>query len=390
MDFRVKGEGETDIRSFVSPAGVRLAKAIAVIGANASGKTNLLKPLVFLHYFLVNAFKNAGDDGILFRAHALLLSEKSTIKVQFEVQGVIYRYELEMTEDRVLKESLHEKTSSYFSYRFIKTLVPDVNQDVEEDITGNYELKQNKFGINIKDESWKKTNASLITIASLYESPLAKSIVNLFEEFNSNIVSTFGRHRNLDSSLLVAMKFFKESDNYLSKLKSMAMEMDFGFSGLSFRYGKIVNSDSGKEEDVPLLFMQHSHGDDEFNLFLLQESSGTQSVIMLLRHIIPSLENGGMSVIDEFESDLHPALFQPILDLFLREKHNPNNAQTIFTTHRPEVLNLLGKSQVYLVEKEGVFSEAWRLDDMSGVRKDISLSGQYMAGAFGAIPRVEL
>jgi uncharacterized protein len=136
--------------------------------------------------------------------------------------------------------------------------------------------------------------------------------------------------------------------------------------------------------------VEHGIGEEKFELEMSQESSGSQSTVRLLRYIIPALENGSMAIIDEFESNLHPALFQPLLDLLLRPRHNPNNTQMIFTTHQPEVINLLGKAHIYLVERDGVNSEAWRLDDMAGVRKDVNLTGQYLAGAFGAIPRVAL
>ena len=68
---------------------------------------------------------------------------------------------------------------------------------------------------------------------------------------------------------------------------------------------------------------------------------------------------------------------------------NPHNAQIIFTCHSVEILNLLHKSQVMLVQKdESCASEAWRLDSMQGVRNDDNLYAKYMGGAYGAIPNV--
>ena len=94
-------------------------------------------------------------------------------------------------------------------------------------------------------------------------------------------------------------------------------------------------------------------------------------------------------MIDELEADLHPHLLAPILDLFFSTHTNPKNAQLIFTCHSLEILSLLHKSQVVLVEKDkNCQSEAWRLDEVKGVRSDDNLYAKYMAGAYGAVPEL--
>jgi uncharacterized protein len=100
------------------------------------------------------------------------------------------------------------------------------------------------------------------------------------------------------------------------------------------------------------------------------------------------LENGGVIAYDELESDLHPHMLGPLLDLFANPETNPHRAQIIFTCHATEVLRLLQKSQVMLVEKDGLESQAWRLDSMEGVRIDDNRAAKYLAGAYGAIPRL--
>jgi len=101
------------------------------------------------------------------------------------------------------------------------------------------------------------------------------------------------------------------------------------------------------------------------------------------------LENGGLAVIDEFENDLHPLMLEPILDLFANPETNPQGAQLIFSTHAVEVLNLLEKSQVMLVEKDSnCLSTAYRMDTVEGIRNDDNFYAKYMAGAYGAVPSI--
>ena len=93
-----------------------------------------------------------------------------------------------------------------------------------------------------------------------------------------------------------------------------------------------------------------------------------------------------MAVIDEFENDLHPHMLEPILDLFASPVTNPHGGQLLFTCHAMEVLNVLHKSQVMLVEKSAdCESTAWRMDSIQGIRTDDNFYAKYMAGAYGAV-----
>jgi predicted ATPase len=93
-------------------------------------------------------------------------------------------------------------------------------------------------------------------------------------------------------------------------------------------------------------------------------------------------------VIDEMESDLHPMLLEPILELFDKQSTNPNGAQILFTCHSSKVLELLQKPQVTFVEKNMCESEAFRGDDVDGLRSDDNLRSKYESGAIGAIPQL--
>ena len=104
--------------------------------------------------------------------------------------------------------------------------------------------------------------------------------------------------------------------------------------------------------------------------------------------ILPVLEHGGIAIIDEIDNDLHPHMLPKMLDLFKFQHTNPHNAQIIFSCHTPEILNLLKKHQVYLVEKNDLISETWRLDEVIGLRSDDNTYAKYNAGALGAIPNI--
>ena len=171
-------------------------------------------------------------------------------------------------------------------------------------------------------------------------------------------------------------------------MNSLLCGWDLGLSGVRVEE-QLFTTDSGKEDHLFIPFGLHRVGDVDHKLLFKQESSGTQGAYLLLSRVLPVLKNGGLAIIDELEADLHPHMLNPILDLFFSPKTNPKNAQIIFTCHSVEVLSLLHKSQVVLVEKNSdCISDAWRLDSIKGVRADDNLYAKYMAGAYGAIPQI--
>jgi hypothetical protein len=133
----------------------------------------------------------------------------------------------------------------------------------------------------------------------------------------------------------------------------------------------------------------HTFGDQKFDLSLENESSGTMQLLILLKHILVVLENGGIAVIDEFDSSLHPDMVHELIGLFTDAAANPKRGQLLFSTHNQRILAQLDKYQIVLTEKndQGA-TEAWRLDEIKGVRSDDNYYTKYMSGAYGATPKI--
>ena len=111
----------------------------------------------------------------------------------------------------------------------------------------------------------------------------------------------------------------------------------------------------------------------------------------MLRRFFPVLTDGGVAVIDEMESDMHPHLIPTLLDLFADPELNPKKAQLLFTCHHVEILNRLDKEQIVLVEKDAdCVSRAKRLSDIPGVRREENFFSRYNAGHYGAVPQPEV
>lgn len=365
-----------DDRSFGTPFGARLSKAVAVIGANASGKTSLIKSLVFIDWFIKHSFHARPDEPIGLAPHFSDAGLPSAFEIEFEWSNQLWRYQLVASAERVLHESLHVKHSRAFSYVFVR--------DWDEASAG-YLVKQQGFGLIQKEAQRVRENASLISTAAQYKVDLAATMVT------ANVLTNIrglGREPVDHDQVFRAAAFYASNEAVRDRMASLLRDWDLGLADVRLEK-RTVTRETGQTEDIHIPFGIHRIQAQEHPLMLLHESSGTQGAFVLLSKILPALERGGLVVIDELEADLHPHMLIPILGLFFSPKTNPFNAQIVFTCHSMEVLSLLHKSQVVLVEKdENCESSAWRLDSVKGVRADDNLYAKYMAGAYGAIPQL--
>src|SRR3990167_6387538 len=92
-----------------SGSGERVSTVMAVIGPNASGKTVLLKPVLFLDWFLRHSFSAEPAAPLPFQPHAAVPTEPSEFEVEADFDGRLWRYTLRCTPQRVLHEALYVK-----------------------------------------------------------------------------------------------------------------------------------------------------------------------------------------------------------------------------------------------------------------------------------------
>lgn len=358
----------------------RLNKVMAVLGANGSGKTQLLKPLVFLKWFLRQfASSNNNEGEILFSPFALNTNNDSYFELGFFIKNEQeiyeeYRYELTLNTEQVVSENLYIKSSSQFSYIFKRHY-----QNNEMIYKHNGFLRP-----KIANDISKKT--SMISYACIFDNQIALYISEFISGLFANVTAQ-GRY-NTNNLIFVTTKLFEDFPELKTQAEDLLCKFDTGISKINISSVIYVDK-QGNESTKQMPFGVHTLADGtEFELNFFQESNGTQSAYNILGLILFVLHNGGVAVIDELDNDLHPLLLPEILNLFRSSHTNPHNAQLIFTCHTPEVFNLLNKHQIYLVEKTDQLSEAWRLDEMDGVRNDDNLYAKYMAGAFSAVPNV--
>lgn len=363
-----------------SAFGVRINKTAAVLGANASGKTNLLKALPFLSWFIKDSFSLKPDkeipvEAFFFNKNPLALS------VQFEIEKTMYEYNLELAENKVVLEELNfkEKGKTQYSGLFKRKWM-------KESKRYRLEVKNYKLSKDSKEVIIKRYNASIISIMNQFGHQLSVEIVKYWNNLISNVTES-GR---IDGNFENAAEFFYNNAKLKKKADKLLFQFDLGLVGTKIEKMEIKNENK-KKEIVYFSVGLHKIKDIKKRLPLpfFYESRGTQNLFSLLEPILKVLDSGGMLVLDEFDADLHPQMIPELVNLFSSKIYNPKNAQLFFSTHSPQILNELDKYQIFFTEKgEDGASEVWRLDDIKGVRSDDNYYAKYISGAYGGVPNI--
>lgn len=345
--------------------GQNFTHVLCIKGANASGKTNILKGIYFLARFATSSFDFHPES--LIPLDGFFDSKgPSEFYAEFKVDDKIFRYELEATENEVIRETFYRTQAK-------KTmLIERRKEELTHCVSSLKALKTIKI----------RRNASIISTAKQYGINDLDTFDNFFKSIFGNI-SFNGEHRKL--KIEEAAKHISAKKEMLSFIKSFINQCDSGVSDIKIAEYRRENGDTIYSPH----FIHTADGKDHV-VTRFTESSGTQALFIDLINYKNTLDTGGVLVLDEFDIYLHPHILPKLIQLFLEPAFNPQNAQLIFSTHNSEILNDLGRYRSYLVNKVDNESFAYRLDEIPGdiLRNDRPILPAYNDGKIGGVPKL--
>ncbi len=380
IDFTVDENAPKNDSYVRTESGVRLSLIETIIGPNASGKTNLLKVLPVLKWLIVDSW-DANPIAVMpikvFLPNTTN-GDPTELSVVFDVGSNIFEYEIHLTAKQILYERLN-KISRSSKRSTQKTLFKRSFNNTRQ--AYDYDLRGFAAPAGLGN-LLNRQNASVLSIALRLEHKLSKEIASFWQKLEFNVVESgwigdniLGNHANLQS----AISFYSINPKLKEKAEEMLSRFDLGFD--SFVIEQLNN------QLIP--HVAHNFGKQKLDLPMEYESSGTRHLFILLKSILLVLENGGLAIVDEFDASLHPDMVSELVGLFTDDSTNQNHAQLLMSTHSHRILSQLDKYQVILTEKnEQGETDAWRLDEMKGVRADQNYYTKYMAGAYGAVPNI--
>ncbi len=358
------------------------------IGNNASGKTNILKALSFFMWFIEDSYYELPiNKEIPFKKHKLCQKKSTKFEIIFDNSKGLFKLELELNKDEILREKLSIKRERAFSKIYS---VNRLKNQLEIDYNNNRFM--NPINKEDKKRFEEKKNSSFLSFITnmgyLSEYQVKKIVPNI----NSN-VTFIEMHQppNIVNCIKCSNKI--ESKKELKDLcLKYIKKFDLGITDISLDKARIIIEDSdGKKVEEKILTFKHGEGNKSFELTAFDESAGTIQSLSMLFDFFEVFETGGLVIIDEIESHMHPNILRKLIGLFGNKTVNTKNAQLFFSTHQPLFLNDRLKRQIFLVEKTNMIdTEVFRLDCIKPtVRNDENFFMKYLSGEYGAVPYLE-
>ncbi|ELT8654311.1 AAA family ATPase [Escherichia coli] len=373
----------------------------AIMGANASGKTTLLKPMSFLSWFFWSIPAKVTD--YLYLNINRPFTKPGMIKICFVLDGKVYTYVVTACDHFVIKEELYVRNEKNKNIYVFKRKLDKENyekqlnncsddfshQEVEEllkTIKYDYVEKAELFPLGLLEGKRTPANTSIISAARRVGVPLA---IDIAEKMSSTTnVNAMGRYSYDYGDLGATAEDLYKDPVAFKSVKNILRKWDLGLDDITIEKEEKVDINGEKDVYYIINGIHEKEDGSRFELPFAFESAGTQSAFIRLHNIMQCLKKGTACFIDELGDDLHPHMVKPILELFISKETNPLHAQLIFTCHKPELINYLGKYRVLITEKKFNRSECYRLDDFpsSEARVDDNIAAKYLAGAFGGVP----
>lgn len=403
----------------VSVNGKRLLKAGVLFGANAAGKSNLIKAINFGKNIALNEITPGEILNRNFRIDSQSIKRPGVFQYDFLSNGHFYSYGFAISymEAKFIAEWLYivdgDKEKVVFERDEIGNITTDIkflnNQNKQrfeiysEDVANNKsflaEIVSHKLDGNVDFIPFFHTKEWFESLVIIFPQTKIKdfrqfimsdtlaSMGKLLKYFDTGIDSLNGNEKSMDETL----GFLPEEVR--NKIKNDVLEafnkegeskhlssVEITLAGRRFSFSKNKSGDVTAAQ----LLMNHGNPDDLFEL--IDESDGTRRLFDLIP-IYKKANQNYVILIDELDRSFHTKLTIEFIQKFF-EKTLGAATQLIVTLHDSNVmnLNLLRQDEIWFVERrEDNSSEIYSLNKFKE-RFDHSVAKDYLLGRYGAVP----
>lgn len=397
--------------------GIKLLKAAVTYGANASGKSNLVKALDFCRDFVIEGTKAKSAIGIpKFKFDPASRERPSKFEVEIKINDLYYAYGFEIQGDIVIAEwlyTINKNTSNLVFERETegekaRVEFGDVDiEDKEEEQFLNFVARGTRPNQLYLTESinqnvshfehvynWFDDTLSIIFPDSVLsglgigietDEVLRGQIQQVLQSFNTGIAGITYEEIDAPAESIFPEKLLNELRGALDKGNDAVVRSPDG------RRYLVKRASDNADLSVSEMVAEHRiKGSDELaHLEIAYESDGTQRLLELIPILLSLIGTEKVFVVDELDRSLHPSLSYKILELFLSKTEN-HASQLVVTTHEAGLLDLelLRRDEIWFVEKNRYGeSEVYSLEEYAP-RYDADIRRGYLMGRFGAIPMI--
>jgi AAA15 family ATPase/GTPase len=364
-----------------------LVKTAAIYGANAAGKSNILKAMETMQEIVLESSSKyqRGDElpvkPFLFDNE---VNESTEFEINFIYNEVRYQYGFATTKERITEEWLiaypKGRPQNWFA-RAYNERTKDYKWQFGDKLTGKKQLWQEST----------RSNALFLSTAVQLNSEQLKPVFDWFA-YKLKITGVVGWNPSFTMRLCSnteykknILKFLKMADIDIENIE--IEKEDFNPTKLPKDISEELKEDITKDMKGAKFFHLDNYG-KKVALDFDDESNGTRKLFSFIGPWIDSLENGDVLLIDELHDNFHPLMVKFLIEMFHNKNINTSRAQLIFTTHETSVLNqdTLRRDQIWFCEKQNKATTLYPLTDFSPRKGVEDLEKGYLSGRYGALP----
>lgn len=385
--------------------GLRLLKLALIYGANASGKTTVLRALEFLRDLVLEPAEKKTEslkyEPFLF--DSISPTQNSTISIDFIQNSIRYYYEVEFNKKAIVNEELNyynpNKAKIFSRVTNLENQFTEITfgSKIKKDKTFEKTLEANTIWNTTVFGGFLKTNIDFKELKEVSEwfskhlKPLIESETKLEGYVTSAIDKT-----DIDKKSVV--EILKKADFNISDILISEEEEDIPDGFLEF-LEKQVKAPSDKLEEIKnkgkvtavSIELEHTVDKIKYKIPFELESQGTKRYYSF-SGLLSMLINGSITFpIDELESSLHPDLFTHFILSFLV---NSKQSQILATTHNREILNnkdIFRNDAIWFTDKSKLSAtELYSLSDFDSkiIRDTSNVYNAYKIGKLGGVPNL--
>lgn len=381
----------------VGEGSIEAVPVVGIFGANASGKSNVISAFDYMSR-MVGESDRESEPGLGLRRQPFLLDPEiatlpSSYAVDLALDGVRHTYGFTVDDQQIIEEWLH----SYPSRRK-RVVFERSGQDF------NWGEESRRSGIRRLAEIVAPT-ALFLSVSARFdphssseadgrEGPLASlhdTFSWLWQKVSYDRTPNNRRIRESSYSRWLA------DPRRRAAIVRLLRAADVGLQDVSVTRTPIGSINDDINTFVSEIKFLHHGAVNNVTLKVGDESSGTLRLLQLAGRAIPVLENGGLFLVDEIDSSLHPLLTASLVSLFQSATVNTRRAQLVFTTHDATLLgpldgeDVLRRDQVWFTDKDDDgASELVPLAEFRPRRQGENRQKRYLNGSYGAIPELSM